>query len=429
MNNFFSTLRNSFASPEIRRKILFTLGIFFVFRFFAHVPVAGIDLVRLRQLFEGNQFLGLLDVFSGGTLANFSIMALGLGPYINASIIMQLLTMVFPKLEELQKEGDSGRRKLNQYTRILTIPLSVLQAIGMYALLRSQNIVTILSPLAFIAFVLTMLAGSMLLVWLGEMITEKGIGNGISLLIFAGIVGRFPVVLGQTISTATSQNMINLLTYSVLGLFMVAAVIIVNEATRKIPVHYARRMRGNTTSSGQSTHLPLRLNQAGVIPIIFAISLVLLPSMIANFLRTSPNAVLSSVAQTISVWFQPTGVLYNVVYFLLVVGFTFFYTAIVFNPKKISEEIQKYGGFIPGIRPGKPTAKYLTYILSRITLVGAGFLGLIAISPELARMATGVQTLLVSGTGLLIVVSVVLETYKAIEANLVMRNYEGFLKK
>jgi len=429
MNSFLSTLRNSFRSPEVRYKILFTLAIFLVFRFFAHVPVAGVNLAQLKNLFASNQFLGLLDIFSGGTLANFSIMALGLNPYINASIIIQLLTMVFPKLEELQKEGDSGRKKINQYTRVLTIPLATLQAVGMYALLKSQNIITTLSPLGFISFIITMTAGTMLLVWLGELISERGVGNGISLLIFGGIVGRFPVVIGQTASTATAETSLNLLFFVGLGLLVIAGIIIVNEATRQITVHYARRMRGSALSSGQSTHLPLRLNQAGVIPIIFAVSLVLLPSLLANFLRTSTNPILSTIAQTVNIWFSPSGWAYNILYFLLVVGFTFFYTAIIFNPKKISEDIQKYGGFIPGIRPGTPTAKYLNYILTRITLVGATFLGLIAIFPEIARAVTGVQTLLLGGTSVLIVVSVVLETVKAIEANLVMRNYEGFLHK
>ncbi|HEX8932156.1 MAG TPA: preprotein translocase subunit SecY, partial [Patescibacteria group bacterium] len=404
-------------------------AIFLAFRFFAHVPVAGVNLAQLKNLFASNQFLGLLDIFSGGTLANFSIMALGLNPYINASIIIQLLTMVFPKLEEMQKEGDAGRKKINQYTRFLTIPLAALQAIGMYALLKSQGIIAVLSPVAFISFIITMTAGTMLLVWFGELISEKGVGNGISLLIFAGIVGRFPVVFGQTISTATAETSLNLVVFIVLSLLVIAGIIIVNEATRQIPVHYARRMRGNTTTGGQSTHLPLRLNQAGVIPIIFAVSLVLLPSLIANFLRTSTNPFLSNVAQTLNVWFAPTSIVYNSFYFLLVVGFTFFYTAVIFNPKKIAEEIQKYGGFIPGIRPGSPTSKYLNYILTRITLVGAIFLGLIAILPEIARAATGVQTLLLGGTSILIVVSVVLETFKAIEANLVMRNYDTFVKK
>lgn len=429
MSNLFSTLRNSFISPEVRGKILFTLGIILVFRFLAHIPVSGVDLVQLRNLFAGNQFLGLLDIFSGGTLANFSIMALGLAPYINASIIMQLLTMVFPKIEALQKEGDAGRKKIMQYTRILTIPLSCLQGVGMYALLRSQDIIVNLSPIGFIAFVATMTAGTMLLVWLGELITERGIGNGISLLIFAGIVGRLPIVLGQTATTATSQSLVSIVSFAVLGLLVIAGVIVINEATRRITVFYAKRVRGNRTEGGQSTHLPLRLNQAGVIPIIFAVSLVLLPSLIANVFMTSSNPALRSVAEQINIWFSPTGIAYNVFYFLLVVGFTFFYTAIVFNPKKIAEDIQKYGGFIPGIRPGKPTEKYLNYILVRITLVGAVFLGLIAIFPEIARAFTGVQTLLVGGTSILIVVSVVLETYRAIEANLVMRNYDGFVNK
>lgn len=427
MNSFLTTLRNSFKSPEIRQKIIFTLAIFLVFRFFAHIPVAGVDLTALKNLFESNQFLGLLNIFSGGTLANFSIMALGLNPYINASIIMQLMTMIFPKLEELQKEGDAGRKKINQYTRFLTIPLAALQAIGMYALLKSQGIIVTLPPLAFISFIFTMVAGTMLLVWLGELITERGVSNGISLLIFAGIVGQFPVIIGQTISTVTSETAMSLLIFVGLALLVIASIIVVNEATRRIPVHYARRMRGNNMTSGQSTHLPLRLNQAGVIPIIFAISLVLMPSLIAGFLVTSPNLFLQNIGQAINTWFAPTGVAYNVTYFLLVLGFTFFYTAVIFNPKKISEEIQKYGGFIPGIRPGSPTTKYLNYILVRITLVGGSFLGLVAILPEIARGLTGVQTLLLGGTSILIVVSVVLEAIKKIESNLVMRSYDRFV--
>lgn len=428
MNNFLDVLKNSFKSPEIRKKIIFTLFIFLVVRIFAHIPVAGVNLQALKNLFNSNQLFSLLDIFSGGTLSEFSIIGLGLNPYINASIILQLLTMVFPKLEELSKEGESGRRKINQYTRILTIPLGVLQAIGMYALLRSQGIMGTLPPIAFISFIATMTAGTVFLVWLGELITEKGIGNGISLLITAGILGRIPVLIGQTVSTATAETSINTLIFIGLGLLVIAGIILVNEATRQITVLYARRVRGNKTSGGQTTHLPLRLNQAGVIPIIFAVSIVLLPSMLASFLRTSPNQVLSTIAQNINIWFQPNGAAYNITYFLLVVGFTYFYTAIIFNPKKIAEEIQKHGGFIPGIRPGTPTAGYLNYILTRITLVGASFLGLVAILPTIAGSATGIQTLFLGGTGILIVVSVILETVKAIEAKLVMRNYESFLK-
>lgn len=429
MDKFFTTLRNSFKSPEVRRKILFTLAIFFVFRFFAHVPVAGINLAQLQQLFSGNQFLGLLNIFSGGTLANFSLMALGLAPYINASIIMQLLTMVFPKLEELQKEGDSGRKKITQYTRLLTVPLATLQAVGMYALLKSQSIITTLSPVALISFIVTMTAGTMLLVWLGELITEKGVSNGISLLIFAGIVGQLPIAIGRTFATTDNQSLMNLITIVVLGLAVIVGIIVVTEAMRKIPIHYARRMRGGQAGGSQSTFLPLRLNQAGVIPIIFAISLVLFPSLIAQVLQASGNPGMRSIAQTISLWFAPTSIAYNVFYFLLVVGFTFFYTAIVFNPKKISEDIQKHGGFIPGVRPGSPTSKYLTYILMRITLVGAVFLGIVAIFPAIGRALTGIQTLLLGGTGVLIVVSVVLEAIRAIEAQLVMRNYDSYLKR
>ncbi|MBU2632571.1 preprotein translocase subunit SecY, partial [Patescibacteria group bacterium] len=358
----------------------------------------------------------------------FSVMALGLNPYINASIIFQLLTLVFPKLEQIQKEGESGRQRINQYTRMLTVPLALLQSVGMFALLRNQGIISNLAPIPLISFIATMTAGTMLLVWLGEMITQKGIGNGISLLIFAGIVGRLPVVIGQTTSTVTAENLFNILTFVALGLFVIVSIVIINEATRRITVYYAKRVRGNKMYGGQSTHLPLRLNQAGVIPIIFAVSLVLMPSLVANFLQASPNATLSSIATSITVWFNPTGFIYNSFYFLLVVGFTFFYTAVIFNPKKIAEEIQKYGGFIPGIRPGTPTANYLNYILTRITLAGATFLGLIAIFPTVARIFTNVPNLILGGTSVLIVVSVVLETFKAIEAQLVMRNYEGYNK-
>lgn len=429
MDKFFAILRNSFRTPEVRKKILFTAAIFFVFRIFAHVPVAGVNVAQLKNLFSQNQFLGLLDIFSGGTLANFSIMALGLNPYINASIIIQLLTMVFPKLEELQKEGDQGRKKINQYTRVLTVPLACLQAIGMYALLRSQGVIVTLGPLPLLSFIATMIAGTMLLVWLGELITERGIGNGISVLIFAGIVGQLPVTLGQTITTATAETALSLLAFVVMGLAVIASIIFVNEAIRQITVFYAKRVRGNKQYGGQTTHLPLRLNQAGVIPIIFAVSLVLLPSLLGNYFVIAKNPTLNSIGQFISTWFNPSGIPYNLTYFLLVLGFTFFYTAVVFNPKKIADEIQKYGGFIPGIRPGTPTASYLNYILTRITLVGASFLGLIAILPTVVQSLTNVQTLLLGGTSILIVVSVVLETFKAIEANLVMRNYEGFLKR
>ena len=429
MNNLLSPLINSWKTPELRRKILLTAGIFVAFRLFAHIPIPAVDTHKLATLFSQNQFLGLLDIFSGGTLVNFSVMALGLNPYINASIILQLLTIVFPKLEELQKEGEYGREKINQYTRMITVPLATVQSIGMIALLKSQGIITTLTPLSLITMVVTMTAGTILAMWFGEMITEYGIGNGISLLIFAGIVGRLPVALGQAATTVTAEGVTNIIIFVALAILVIAAVVFVNEAVRRITVHYARRIRGNKVYGGNTSYLPLRVNQAGVIPIIFAVSLVLVPNLVGGFLVQLKNPGLTGLGRFLTGVFNPNGTWYNVIYFLLVIGFTYFYTAITFNPKKIAEEIQKYGGFIPGIRPGAATAEYLNYILTRITLAGALFLGLIAIMPAIAKQMTGLTTLLVGGTGVLIVVSVVLETVKSLEAQLVMRNYEGFLKE
>lgn len=413
--------------PEVRRKILFTALILVVFRFVAHIPSAGVDTQALRNLFAQSQFLSLLDIFSGGTLANFSILALGLNPYINASIIMQLLTLVFPKLEELSKEGEAGREKINQYTRFLTVPLASMQAFGMYALLRSQGIVSSLTPVHILALVVTMTAGTIFTMWLGELVTEHGIGNGISILIFAGIVGRLPVTVGQTLFATVAQDIFPLLLFIIMAVVVIAAIVFMNEATRRIPVHYARRVaRGGNVA--QQTHLPLRLNQAGVIPIIFAVSLVLAPSMIGQFLSQTPNVNFQKIGNILGGLFTPDSVVYNLIYFLLVVGFTFFYTAVVFNPTKISDEIKKYGGFIPGIRPGTATSDYLNYILTRITSIGAIFLGLVAILPFFVQNLTDVGTLALGGTGILIVVSVILETTKKVEAQLVMRNYEKFLR-
>lgn len=426
MKEVLGIFKNAIKTKDVRNKILFTAAIFVVFRIFAHIPVSGVNLASLKALFSQSQFLGLLDIFSGGTLANFSVMALGLNPYINASIILQLGTFVFPKLEELSKEGESGRQKINQYTRFLTVPLALAQGFGTYALLRSQNIISLLSPIELVGFIATMTAGTMLLVWFGELITEKGIGNGISILIFGGIVGQMPIAFYQTIQTTTSENIISMLTFIVMGVFVVAGIVFMNEAVRQITVFYAKRARGNKVYGGQTTHLPLRLNQAGVIPIIFAVSLVLLPTLVANYLLSSKNVSIQGFATTLSALFNPSGAFYNGLYFFLVVGFTFFYTAVIFNPKKIAEEIQKHGGFIPGIRPGTKTAEYLNYILTRITLAGAVFLGGVAILPTIAQALSGVGTFLLGGTGILIVVSVVLETVRSIEAQLVMRNYDRF---
>ncbi len=428
MNKILETFSQAWKTPELRQKILFTAGIFFVFRLFAHIPIPGVDSAALKNLFAGNQFLGLLDIFSGGTLANFSVMALGLNPYINATIILQLLQMVFPKLEELSKEGESGRMQINQYARMLTVPLATLQALGTYALLRNQHIIGVVNPLTLAAMILTLTTGTIFLMWLGELITEYGIGNGISMIIFGGIVGRFPVIIGQTVSVASSEQVFNIVAFAAVALLVIAGIVVANEATRQIPIVYARRVRGNKMYGGQSTFLPLRINQAGVIPIIFAVSLVLIPSLLGQYLSQVPNPQISRLAQTVSSVFNPAGTVYNVVYFILVLGFTYFYTAVIFNPTKIATEIQKYGGFIPGIRPGTPTANYLNYILTRITLAGAVFLGIVAVLPSLARGITNVATLTIGGTGVLIVVSVVLETAKQFETMLVTKSYDKYLQ-
>jgi len=428
MNKILQVLTRAFEIPDIRRKLLFTLGIFVVFRLFAHIPAPGVDRASLKALFLRSQFLGLLDIFSGGTLANFSIMALGLAPYINASIIFQLLTMVFPGLEELSKEGEYGREKINQYTRFLTVPLAFLQSIGMYALLKNQGVVFSLSLLELFSLAATMTCGTILAMWLGELISEKGISNGISLLIFAGIVGRFPVSVGQTLATLEAQNFFNLLVFSLMAVLVIGAITVVNEAVRRIRVEYARRVRGGKLYGGQASFIPLRINQAGVIPIIFAVSLVLLPSMLSRFLAQVENETVSQIASFLANIFAPGSFVYNATYFLLVIGFTYFYTAVVFNPEKIADELKRHGGFIPGIRPGKPTAEFLNWILVRITLAGAFFLGFIAVLPSIAQSLTGVTTLMIGGTGILIVVSVVLEAVKEVEAMLVMRSYDGFLK-
>jgi len=422
IGQFFS---KAIKSPDIRKKILITALILLVFRIVAHIPTPGIDRTSLQALFAGSPLLSLLDVFSGGTLANFSVMALGLNPYINATIVFQLLSYVIPSLEELSKEGEYGQEKINQYSRYLTVPLAALQGFGMYSLLHSQGIINIASPLALLSLILTMTAGTLLAVWMGELITEYGFSNGISLMIFAGIVSRLPVSLGQTLTTFQSQNLLRLIVFAGLAIVIVGVIVFMNEATRQIPINYARR--SSRTSLPASSYLPLRLNQAGVIPIIFAVSLVLLPNLITQLLAGTTNPALSSVAGFFKTYFNPQSIGYNMFYFLLVVGFTYFYTAVVFNPEKISENLQKNGGFIPGIRPGTQTIKYLSFVLNRITLVGAVFLGLIAILPSLLQNTVGVSNLVIGGTGILIVVSVVLDITRELEAQLVMKRYDAFL--
>jgi preprotein translocase subunit SecY len=424
----FSSIKQFFLrvvkTPDIRRRLMVTAIILAVFRLVAHIPASGINTDSLRALFTGSPLLSLLDVFSGGTLANFSILALGLQPYINASIILQLLTYVIPSLEELSKEGEYGRDKINQITRLLSVPLATAQAFGMYTLLRSQGVIGSLDTISLIALIVTMTAGSMLSVWLGELITEYGLSNGISFLIFAGIIARLPVVAGQSFTVINSADILKVIVFVVSAVVIVGVIVFMNEATRQIPVNYSRRLVSGTSSS----YLPLRLNQAGVIPIIFAVSLVLMPSLLTQFLAGVNDPKLNQLASFFLKYFNPNSLLYNLVYFGLVVGFTYFYTSVVFNPQKIAEDLQKRGGFIPGIRPGSSTAKYLSYVLNRITLVGAVFLGMIAVLPSFFQNTIGIANLAIGGTGILIVVSVVLELTRDLESKLVMRRYDTYLR-
>lgn len=428
MDSILAPIINSFKIAELRRKIFITTLIIIVYRIASHIPISGVDLQALQSLFNGNQFLGLLDIFSGGALVNFSVLSLGLNPYINASIILQLLTMVIPSLEALSKEGEAGRQKINQYTRYLTLPLAIVQAIGMFTLLRNQGIVIDNTPIFVMAVIITMSAGTMLAMWLGELITEYGIGNGISLLIFVGIVSRAPIALFQTLSVTDQQQIINLLIFGALSLVITAGIVYINEGRRQIMIQYARRFVGGREVGGSFTYLPLRVNQAGVIPIIFAVSLVLVPSFGGQYLSQAASPQMQNIGRWLLVNFNARTMTYNLVYFLLVIGFTYFYTAVIFNPVKIAEDIKKSGAFIAGIRPGSATAAYLNYILVRITLAGAIFLGAVAILPSIVSQMTGIQTLAIGGTGLLIVVSVVLDTAKQFESKLVEKSYEGFLK-
>jgi preprotein translocase subunit SecY len=415
-----------FKVRELRNKILFILGMLVVFRIAANVPLPGVNVDQLRRLFEGNQLLGMLNVFSGGGLSNISIVMLGVGPYITASIIMQLMTMIIPRIEQMYKEeGEAGRQKFNMWTRWFTVPLAALQTFSMITLLRSQGVLEVTSSLDIAVIVMIATAGTVFLMWLGELITEKGIGNGVSLIIFAGIVSGLPTGASQMIATFDSTQ---IFTYAILLavlLITIAGVVMVTEGQRNIPVSYAKRIRGDKTFGGVQSHLPLRVNQAGVIPIIFAMSIMLFPGMIASFLMRASNATVAHIATSVNSLFQNQW-FYGIMYFVLVVAFTYFYTAVVFDPAKISENLQKQGGYVPGIRPGKTTADFLYKIMNRITLTGSIFLGAIAVLPFIISGITNIQSMQIGGTSLLIVVSVVIETIKQIESQLVMRDYEGF---
>src|ERR1700722_5227420 len=417
-------------TKDLRTKIFIVLGLLLVTRVLAHVPIPGIDTTGLKNLFAQNQFVGLLDIFSGGGLTNFSIAMLGVGPYITASIIMQLLTIVVPSLAKMSKEGgEAGRAVINQYTRYITIPLAFLQGFGTIRLLESQGGSAILgnfTPFQWFLTLLSICAGTMLMMWIGEIISEYDVGNGISLIIFAGIVSRIPSSLTFLQGWYDPSKLPDVVGIIAVFLIVIAGVVLVTEAQRNIPIAYAKRVRGNQLFGGVDTHLPLRLNQAGVIPIIFAISVMLFPAMIAQFFVNARSHVLASLAQKTIALFNNQGVFYGVSYFILIMAFTYFYTAVVFNPTEIAENVQKNGGFIPGMRPGTQTADYLSMVLNRITLAGAFFLACIAILPLVLQNYTGTTSLTFGGTSLLIVVSVVIEVIKKVEAQLTMHDYEGF---
>lgn len=416
-----------FRNKELRKKLLFVIFLFVVFRIAANIPIPGIGLDELRKFFAQNQVFGLLNLFSGGALSNFSIVLLGLGPYITATIIFQLLTMIFPALEKMYKEeGEAGRQKFNQYARLATIPLAAFEGFGMLSLFQRQGIIAGLDPLTFLSSIITITAGAMFLMWLGEIISEQGMGNGISLLIFAGIVASLPSNIFQTFVTWDPSKIPSYLLFFALSVAIIAGVVLITEARRNIPVSYAKRVRGTKMYGGVSTYLPLNVNPAGVIPIIFALSILLFPGMIAGFLGGTPG-IIGTIANAVGAFFNNAWA-YGILYFLLVILFTYFYTAVTFDPKTISENLQKMGGFIPGVRPGKSTTDFLNHILNRVLFTGAISLGLIAVLPSIVAGMTGVTgfTFLIGGTSLLIIVSVVLDTLRQINAQLQMREYDAF---
>jgi preprotein translocase subunit SecY len=441
-------VRNAFRLPDLRRKLLVTLGILVIYRLVAHVPVPGVNAQALSSIFSSNQLLGLLNLLSGGALQNFSVMAMGVYPYITASIIIQLLIPIIPSWQELQKEGEAGRNKLNQYTNWLTIPLALLQAFGQASLLaqRSSAGGAVLTkwgfqsyPFETIVILVSLTAGTMIAMWFGQIITQEGIGNGISIIIFGGIIAAMPQ---NIVNTTVQGGVLQLLVFLIVTVLTVAVIVVIQEGQRRIPVQYGKRvraMRGNRLMvvGGQSTHVPMRVNSAGMIPLIFASSMLIFPSTIASYFVNSPSSFVSSVANAIYNFFTPAHAAYWILYFLLVIAFTYFYTDVIFKQQNLAETLQRQGGFIPGIRPGYNTEKYLNTVLSRITLVGALFLGFVAILPWLVHLLFGAgastraqsSTLLISSTGLLIVVGVVLDTMKQLEAQLLMRHYEGFIRK
>lgn len=410
-------------TKEVRNNILFILAMLLIFRVAAHIPVPGIDASALSDLFAGNQLFGLLNIFSGGTLENFSVVAMGVMPYITSSIIFQLLGMIVPALEEMQKE-EQGRQKINQWTRLATVPLAAIQGYGLILLLSQQsNFFQGVSPLMTAFAIAAMTTGTIFLMWIGELISEKNIGNGVSILILASIVAGLPTFLSQSFAVYDRSQLVTLILFVAASIATVVAIVIMNEAVRNIPVQYARHVRGVKTSGAVSSHIPLRLNMGGVIPIIFAVSIVLFPTMIAQFFLNARTQLLQDIATWTLQIFQ-NQLFYGIVYFLLVFLFAYFYTSVIFQPDNIAENIQKQGGFIPGIRPGKKTAEYLGFVVNRLLLTGATFLSLVAILPLIVQQFTGNANLVIGGTSILIIVAVVIDTVRQIEAQIMMREYD-----
>ena len=421
-------LQQVWKAKDVRNSILYVLALLIIFRIAAHIPIPGVNVEDLRDYFQSNQVLGMLNLFSGGAMQNFSVVMLGVGPYITASIIFQLLVMIVPKLEALSKEGEYGRQKINQYTRMLTVPLAAINGYGFLRILSSQTQGRLLADMTSFQLAATLViitAGTVFLMWLGELISEKKIGNGVSLIIFAGIVAGLPQSIRNTIVAFDNTMVLNLIIFGIIALITIAAIVIMTEGTRNIPVSYARHVVGQKSVGGVNTHLPLRVNQAGVIPIIFAISMIIFPPMVAQFFLRSDIYWIASSSQWVIDIFQNQW-FYGIIYFVMVVFFTYFYTSIIFKPEQISENLQKQGGFVPGIRPGSHTSQYLNFVMNRIIFAGAIFLGMIAVLPFIIGPATGIVTMSIGGTSLLITVSVAIETVKQIDAQLVMRDYEGF---
>ena len=423
MTTFTQKIVLLLSDSSLRNRVLFVLGALIVFRVFAAIPIPGVNAAQLELFFSNNQFLGLLNLFSGGGLSSLSIVMLGVGPYITASIIMQLLTLMVPRIKQLyHEEGEIGRKKFTQYTRMLTLPLSVIQGISFLMILERAGVITTFTPFDFAANLIVITTGSMLLMWLGELISEYGIGNGISILIFGGIVAGLPSQVSQAVFTFDTTQIPIYAAFLVAAVAIVAAIVLVSEAERPGPVTYAKRVRGMKFFGGSSTYLPLRLNQAGVIPIIFALSFLLVPQMFAAFFATSTIPLLASISNAVLGGLQNL-LLYGAIYFVLVFVFTYFYTAVTFDPHMISENLQKNGAFIPGVRPGPSTQEYLGKIITRTTFVGALFLALVAVLPIAMQSVTGIQTLTLGGTALLIVVSVVLDLSRRVDAQLSLREY------